>query len=407
MTKKLLSVLSVLALCMSVSAFSHAQEGRPGADLSDIDPGLAKQIARDKQLLEIWKDHVRKLTQERDEAYQKIEALKSSPAPKAPVEDTALLDDARQEKESALQEAAALRSQVAVLKTQISKLEVQGANRQFAVEVAPENPVQNPASQKFYADLTKNYMLQQGSIRKLKEDLARLESEKSAASQEQLLNARSENEGLQKSYNEAMDRIQVLESETQKLSASSKGLEAMLAQVNAEKARLSDEIEKSRGLEGQVAKLNSENQARRNEYDTVLRHADDLKSRAQNSENELQKTNANNHALQELIEKLKTEARELRDQKTAADRTIQELNVRFDDQTAKSKETESGLKSSLMQAEESARQAGEAREDLAAQNQALKEKLDSNAADIQNLKENFDTMLEPLLSSFDDRKKVV
>ena len=467
MTKKLSRLLSILALCFVTSIPLHAQEIRSGADFSDVDPGLAKQIARDKQLLEIWKDHVRKLTQERDEAYQKIEELKSSqasiaPLP-APVQDTAALDTALQEKESALREADTLRSQVASLKTQISKLEIQGANRQFAVEVAPVNPGQNPASQKFYADLSKNYMLQQESIKKLKAEVTRLESEKTSDSEEQNSNLRSENETLQKRYDEALSRIQALESENvlakegldratqernafqktaEEKKANLKSLEAVLAQVNAEKSRISQELEQSGELQAQVAKLESdkeglekdyrqaldeiqefdsqkalfkeeivklgsENQALRKNSDEISLKTDALKSRAQNAENELQKTNANNRALQELIDKLKAEAGELRDQKAAADRTIQELNARIENQTAKAKETETGLRNNLAKAEESARQAGEAREDLAAQNEALKEKLNSNAADIQNLKENFDTMLEPLLSSFDDRKKVV
>ena len=355
----------------------------------------------------------------------------------APVEDTATLDAAIHEKESALREGDALRSQVTSLKTQISKLEIQGANRQFAVETVPVVSGQNPGSQKFYAELTKNYMLQQESIKKLKVDLARLESEKASASRES-----GENEDLRKSYDEALDRIQTLESENQKLAAGSKGLESMLAQVNAEKARLSKEVEESRDLQGQIAKLEAdreasekdyrqsqdeveefesqkalfkqeivrlgaENQTLRKSSEDVSQKTEALRSRVQNAENELQKTNANNRALQELIEKLKSEAVELRDQKTAADRTIHELTLQLEDRTAKSKETESSLRNALAKAEESARQAADAREELAAQNETLKEKLNSNAADIQNLKENFDTMLEPLLSSFDDRKKVV
>ena len=115
MTKKLLSFFAILTFCMTVSASSYAQEARSGSDLRDIDPGLAKQIARDKQLLEIWKDHVRTLTRERDEAYQHIEELKSSQA--APVQGTTALETAFQEREAALREAEALRSQVTTLKS--------------------------------------------------------------------------------------------------------------------------------------------------------------------------------------------------------------------------------------------------------------------------------------------------
>lgn len=349
MTKKLLSFCSILALCLTAPAMSATQEVRSGVDLRDVDPGLAKQIARDKQLLEIWKDHVRALTHERDEAYQRIEELKSGQGeiPAVPVQESMALETS-----------------------------LQGANQQFAVEMRPEMPAQNPASQKFYADLTKNYMLQQGSIKKLKTELARLETEKTAASQEELLKASAENEILQKSYDEAISRVRVLESEAQ-------------------------------GLESQVARLGSENQEIRKSYNEEAFETEGLKSRVQNSETELQKTNANNRSLQELIEKIKAEAQTSREQKAAADQTIQNLNARFQDQAARSKELESGLQGALTQVQEEAKRSEEAREDFAAQNETLREKLNSNAADIQNLKENFETMLEPLLSSFEDRKKVV
>lgn len=406
MTKKLLSLLSILTLCMTVSASSNAQEARSGSDLRDIDPGLAKQIARDKQLLEIWKDHVRSLTRERDEAYQRIEELKSNQTADlpAPIQNTAAFEAALRDKEAAFRESEALRSQVASLETQISKLQVQGANQQFAVEVRPDSPAQNPASQKFYADLTKNYMLQQGSIKKLKAELARAESEKSEISREQFLQIQTENESLQRSYDQAIGRVQVLEAETQELAANSKELEKLLAQVSAEKARLTESFERAKGFEGRVAGLESEKEALEKDLRQALGEIQEFESRTQRAESELQKTNANNRALQELIEKIKAETNQLRDQKAVSDQALQDLNLRLQDQSARSKELEASLRSTLAQAEESARKSEEIREDLAAQNDALKEKLRSNAADVQNLKENFETMLEPLISSFEDRK---
>lgn len=424
MTKRLLSAVSILALSMTVLASSNAQESKSASDLRGIDPGLAKQIARDKQLIEIWKDHVRTLKQERDEAYQRIEELKSAQVAElpAPVQDTAALEMALRQKEEALRESETLRSQITTLKTQISRLEVQGANQQYAVEVRPETPSQNPASQKFYADLSKNYMLQQASIKKLKEELA--------------------------GYEEALSRIQALETEAadskraaEVIAAGSREFEAALARVNAENERLAADLESSRGLQNritglegeketiekdyrqalkeikefdseknllkqEITRLSKENQSLRKDYDEAVLEIEALNPRVRNAEDELQKTNANNRALQELIEKIKAEMSQLRDQKTAVDQAVQNLNLRLQDQTERSKELESGLRNALAQAEESTRRAEEVREDLTAQNDALKEKLNSNAADVKNLKENFETMLEPLVSSFDDRKKV-
>ena len=62
----------------------------------------AREMQKDKELLAIWKDHVRTLTKERDEAYKEIEALKNqgvSISPAAPVDPglREVLDDLRAE----------------------------------------------------------------------------------------------------------------------------------------------------------------------------------------------------------------------------------------------------------------------------------------------------------------------
>lgn len=343
MTKKLLSLLSILALCAAVSASSNAQETRLGADLGDIDPGLAKQIARDKQLLGIWKDHVRALTRERDEAYQRIEELKSTRSaelPPEPIQDTAALEAAMQEKEAALRQSEDLRSQVTALKTQINKLEIQGAHQQFAVEVRPETPAQNPASQKFYADLSKNYMLQQQTIKNLRIEAARIQKEN-----RENLDLKLQAEGAAQEFKNQAAELEPLRQEAERSAKQSTEAKLKLDSLEA----------KHSGLETSYEKVTAENK------------------------------------------QIWTE-----NQKLASDN--KNLSGRIQVEIERSRENESRLKDVLADLAEARKEAEETNQALKNQIDSLKTRLKANASDVQNLKENFSTLLEPLVSSFDERK---
>ena len=63
------------------------------------------EFERTKELLEIWKDHVRTLTRERDEAYKETEALKNQGASSAaaPAAET-VMSDTPSDREAILKE---------------------------------------------------------------------------------------------------------------------------------------------------------------------------------------------------------------------------------------------------------------------------------------------------------------
>ncbi len=74
--KRFFSGLLILSLCFP--PFATAQEVKLPPSPQDIKlQKTTEEANRNRELLEIWKDHVRTVTKERDEAYQQIETLKA------------------------------------------------------------------------------------------------------------------------------------------------------------------------------------------------------------------------------------------------------------------------------------------------------------------------------------------
>ncbi|PIU40368.1 MAG: hypothetical protein COT00_02110 [Candidatus Omnitrophica bacterium CG07_land_8_20_14_0_80_50_8] len=97
---------------------------RPAEDPA-IDNGSAQtsqEVERTKELLEIWKDHVRTLTKERDAAYRELEALKSQGAGSAEMGD-ASQEAILKEKEDALRQVEDLKGRLDILQTRYDKLQ--------------------------------------------------------------------------------------------------------------------------------------------------------------------------------------------------------------------------------------------------------------------------------------------
>ncbi|GEM_PF-6464333 len=105
-----------------------AQDMTAGVDLSDPRyQKLVQEADRNRQMIEIWKDHVRTLTHERDEAYKKLETVQTTGVPvpaaaEAQVPDrSAELEALAAERDRATEEARSLRSRIAVLEDQAQR----------------------------------------------------------------------------------------------------------------------------------------------------------------------------------------------------------------------------------------------------------------------------------------------
>ena len=76
MIKKSFSLFLITSILFTPCGFTEESDILASRTKGQLDK-VSAEAARSKELLEIWKDHVRTLTQERDEAYHEIETLKS------------------------------------------------------------------------------------------------------------------------------------------------------------------------------------------------------------------------------------------------------------------------------------------------------------------------------------------
>ncbi len=117
--------LSLISFSENLFAKVYANPGQEAA----IESGVEQQVAqssvsqdseRNQQLLEIWKDHVRTLTRERDEAYKEIEALKNQGAVSQPSGAATGMSDT--EREAADRTITELRSKIQSLQSDNEQL---------------------------------------------------------------------------------------------------------------------------------------------------------------------------------------------------------------------------------------------------------------------------------------------
>lgn len=410
----------VLALIFSSPLPLIAQEARLGTtDLPDAvaaESPLAKQIARDKQLLEIWKDHVRTLTRERDEAYQKIQDLQqqaaSAPAAVPAEPDTAALDAAN--------------AQIETLKDKIQSLEENQRKNQFAVETQPL-PGGSPASQKFYADLSRNFMKQQETIKNLKSEVARLEAEQGQyqAQREENANSAGQIQDLESQAARAEERLG-------KANAEIARLENLLNQIQADNTRLKERAEKAGEWESKAAQLQADRDNFQKDYDQAVSEVEDLESQkaafqdqvrkleseiaplnqdrerslrqAAEAKLRLEDLTAKHTALEATVEKVTAENRQVWGENQKLNAQNKELSSQLQTEAEKSRQYEGRLKESLAELAQARQEADETNKAQQSQIESLQTRLKANAADVQNLKENFNTLLEPLVSSFDERQ---
>ena len=158
---------------------------------------LTKELQKGKELLAIWKDHVRSLTKERDEAYKEIETLKDQGA-------SSSLPDGRiaAENEELKSELGSLR---AALQAKAEKLtavekELQEAKDYFSSSMEELN------------EKTKK-MFQENETLKSEIQSAKAERQKQEELQQALVQLKSENGSL-KFQNDRLQKTQAQQSKT-------------------------------------------------------------------------------------------------------------------------------------------------------------------------------------------------
>lgn len=119
-------VVSLVSFPKNSIAKVYANPGQEAVMDNRVNPvAQSPQIPeaeRTQQLLEIWKDHVKTLTRERNDAYKEIEALKSQGA--GSVQNNGPAENLSVERESSDRTIASLRSQLASLQSENQQLKL-------------------------------------------------------------------------------------------------------------------------------------------------------------------------------------------------------------------------------------------------------------------------------------------
>ncbi len=424
--------LAVVAGFFLYSPYLAGQEmmGR-SEPLDNNSQKLAQEIERDRELLEIWKDHVKTLTKERDEAYKQLEALKSqnpeaqTEIAQAPAVSPDEIQALTQERDQALRD---LRSQG------------QGGNARLEKEL-----------KEVEADKETILREKESALAQVERLKAQLETqphavpaEETSSLETELENSRQGQQAMSKELQSLKALARRLEAENQRLrEAATEAYELRETQkkILADKEEIIKEKETAQNeidaLKGEIQNKISEIQ----KLETVQQQkeagdADKLQAtneRMKSTEEELLKTRANKESIEqayaELENRLKAQGEktkfvesELEDARAAFSTELGELQEKNKRLSAEKRLFEKNyeelvnntklkdeklsnmvLKMDQMEKENADIKNAESRrlETI----QAMKKNLGANLSDIQNLKANFESYLESLVQSFDERTK--
>lgn len=406
---------------------------------------------RNEQLLDIWKEHVRKLTEERDAAYQELDALKRSPAGTSPARaqfgaiETApssmtpspmaqdvqglmqqmqrQVDRLNAEKQMLARDKERAQRELETLKSQNAK---KPAETDFEMK-GLRSPA-SPAAAKTPASSAAAPLVRQGfddeSKRFLVTRVEDLEKER------QMLLV--ENRNLSSKAKSAENSVGYLESENKKLQANISELRAQIgaaqkatsekeaalqerSQAEFEAQSLRSRLERYKGLEeatqrmrGQITTLEGQKSK-----------AEDDARRLSEANRALMTENKRMESLAEEAQKASADSEHLRYEKERAEKYAEnvkarnaELERQMEGMQSLQREAERALKEKediyayYKNLENDQKSLRERAERLEAENlrlRGLEEKLAANLADLENLKSNFESYLESLVASFQER----
>lgn len=413
MRKVSISVLALICLSINLGVPAKAetlQTGQPSIDASRPREAVQDQDSeRAQELLEIWKDHVRTITKERDEAYKEIDTLKS-----------------------------------------------QTAKQQFAIEVAPIPAVQNPnsfndsefeskledintrlisvQSEKDSMTQQKNEALSQLQSREAKN--RDLESQLRAIRAQAIKSKPATDTELQKLRQDkqsADERVQVLQARVQELesrpvaaSEATKDFSSEIAGLESEKQEIKKAFDQNKSeSEAEIARLNDLNRALQAENkrlqlareevqqtdfdrDRLLKEKESITNEYKGLENRYKKRDADFTQASARVGGLENTITMLKKDHLESTNTISKLESQLNSIEEKNKSREQSLATLNARVAE-LNEANTAVKNQEAKYQKTIEELQAglaaNLADMQNLKANFEAYLESLVSSFDERQK--
>lgn len=307
---KTIKVFIFMSSVLLISGFSRAAVETQNDFISD-EPiqarydKLAQELEKNRELLEIWKNHVRTLTQERDEAVKEAENLKTK-APEA--SDISSLPSAEENSqiESLQNQLQVLTRENETLRTNLAELKAASVT---ADAVAAPNVVENTAVQD-ELNLTKKSLQEAAQDREvfLRDKEAALKAADDLRSE--MTSLKTENDSLKQSLS-AAQTASTNQAETEN---SLKEKDARLEALTSQNTELQNQLAEIRT---QISRLQSENQS--------------LKQK----ETQLEESISQATSLQSQIQTLNQE-------KSDKDQTIQSLRLEMENLKSESEKKESG-----------------------------------------------------------------
>ncbi len=220
---------------------------------------LTKEMEKEKELLDIWKDHVRTLTKERDEAYKQIEALKDQGDSSSAGKSTADLES----------ELKALRSENERLTASLSEKKPAESDNVTTENSSLRSDNDILLKEKAEAAQKLEYLTDQMSLLRKKYDQLQSENQKlqTAAAQNQenrvkaaqfaVLQAKAEKmKIIEKEYQETKDYFS---SYTKDLDAKNKRILQENEALKSENQKIQAEKDKETQLQQELTQLKTEN----------------------------------------------------------------------------------------------------------------------------------------------------
>ena len=443
----------------------------------ETDNSAPQNAERNRELLEIWKDHVKTLTKERNAAYKELEVLKAGgPGMHSPtmaqfggMETQALPSPA------AAQQIAGLQQEVTRLQASLEQQQAQSSasssNREFQAQFsAMQTQMQQVRKELEETRFEKDRLIQEkekalSQVDRMKDELANVQIVPAPAGvsgqdqeitdnlqkalniqkkryedlQVQYANLESEMDSLQstkgsdnpgeirelqtqvadsgnalrqarelqyenETLNARIEKLQAVEKELtstrgyftpliKELQTSNQSLSSENESLRAELARDKAAVD---GAARQVEQFSSQNQQLSSELQSLKAEQDEMTNQLAGLKSQLQMAAAD----REKFKSVEEEARRLSSENKTLQQAYSELDNRSKSQEAKFREI--GAQFSVLQTSNEELKSRDA--ERTRQIEAYRNSLRANLTDMKNLKSNFESYLESLVASFDDRQ---
>ena len=431
--KKLWVILGAASLFLTAGILVNqtilsAETGEPDYEK------ISQEADRNRELLDIWKEHVKTLTKERDDAYRQLEHMRSV-SPAGGVAQFGGMESAPIPSPVATQQIEGLQSEVSRLQEELQKKTAGDPSREMQMQFSSlQRQLQQVKKDLNDARAEKDLLIQEKE--KALSKVERLESTASPAPVVSEGSATSGQESYERRSRELQYENETLKAHIAKLEvvekelASTRGYFAPLVkdlqqkneQLVAENSGIRTDFSRiqseSSSAKSQIDAARAQGQQAQKENERLAGELDALKTQSQRTDADLRTARGELEQVSSQIESYKSQL-----QWASADR---EKTKAIEAQYQALKDQNESLQKAYAVLEENSSSSETRMRDISAQMTAIqndnrdlasreagyqaalekyKAALAANLADMKNLKANFEAYLESLVASFEERQK--